>query len=164
MQETNAKIWRAAERAMKRTGFFQENRDLGITDQCNYQLLYVLGEAKNPDPNKIYAVAGLDDSYYLYYPYWKDPGNPYNPCELWAFNYERDLFQELENGYRIIGMSDACHYDVWATIISWSGCIEAVGGLRKYMDYCRDNHVTKKKNKNGTGLDILTDIHALPPM
>ena len=85
MTVNREKIWRAANRALKREEFYQENREWGETD--NYDLMYVLAKGKYPNPDQIIVVAGMQCICYQFYPYTRN-----EPCELWGFNYERDLF------------------------------------------------------------------------
>lgn len=154
MTVNREKIWRAANRALKREEFYQENREWGETD--NYELMYVLAKGKHPNPDQIIAVAGMQCICYQFYPYTRD-----EPCELWGFNYERDLFKLLESGYEIVGMSMDCHFDVWSTIEAWQDEIETEKGMQKYLKYCRQNRITKEKIETETGLSGMMDVMTL---
>ena len=151
----NTKIWRAAGRAIKRSVFFQQNRDFGLADADNYQLLYVLGKGKDPDAGQVIAVAGLYDSHFLFHPFTGE-----KPCELWDFTFEKDLFGFLGDRYRIIGISPSCHLDIWLALGSGEdGCRPA--GLAEYLDYCKKHQVTKEKIVSATGVDGVPDLFAL---
>lgn len=79
MAVNREKIWRTANRDLKREDFYQENREWG--EKENYELMYVLAKGKQPNPDQIIAVAGMQCICYLFYPYTQD-----KPSELWGFN------------------------------------------------------------------------------
>ena len=65
-----------------------------------------------------------------------------------------------ENGYRIVGMTMDCHYNVWSMIEDChKGDIENLKGMQEYLDYCKKNSVTKdrlNKEMNYPGMDAIT--------
>ena len=92
MKISKEKIWRSAQRALKRTKSYQNYREM----EENYELVYVLIEGKYPCGNNVAAVAVYENVAIQFYPF----GNR-EELELWGFNLERDLFECLQEGYEI---------------------------------------------------------------
>ncbi len=97
MKLSKEKMWRSSERAMKRTKGYQEYREFGQDE--NYELAYVLAKGRNPCAEDIIAVAMYEDDAILVLSVF---GQKF---DLWGFNFDRDLFECLETGYEIVGMS-----------------------------------------------------------
>src|SRR5699024_6561688 len=80
--------------------------------------------------------------------------------DLWGFNFDRDLFEYLETGYAITGMSMDSHLSVWYTIGAWhNGYIEHENGMQKYLGYCKKSGITAEKLKKEvgySGMDVMT--------
>lgn len=145
MKLSNEKMVRAAERALKRTEEYQSKREDGSEE--NYKLIYVLAKGKQPNSENIIAVAGLEEMCIQLHPFTSD-----KEIWLWGFNFERDLFEFLEDGYHIVDMTMDCHYDVWGTIEEWhNGDIEHLEGMQKYLGYCKKNGITKEKLNKEVG-------------
>lgn len=153
LQFSKEKIWRNAERALKRTREYREHVELEYDD--NYQLDYILVKSGKPVSDGVMAYAGYEENVILFYPYDENA----DPTSLWGFNYERDLFEALGNGEEIVGMTLECHYNVWCTIEEWKDEIEEKEGLQKYLNYCKRNGITKEKLGevlSYNGMDVMT--------
>ena len=155
-------ILRKANRYLKRTECYKEKRLWDCPDELNYQLLYVLTKGNSLSPDKIIAYAGMPeepDSVVLFFPYEKED---YSDChEAWAFNYERDLFEDLEDGYELLWMSDETHGNVWRCItdwVEWGDDVEAKEGLKKYLEFCIKNGINKKYLQKGFPYELLDVI------
>lgn len=151
MKLSREKIWRLAERTLKRTEHYQRYRELG--DEDNYELMYVLAKGKDFHGANVTAVAGYEDQAMLFYPF-----ADRKEIDLWGFNFERDLFDDLQAGKEIIGMTPECHADVWYTLENWQGKTESVRGMQKYLAYCKRNGVTKEflqKEAAYDGMDVM---------
>lgn len=153
MNINKEKMWRSAERALKRTKRYQDYREFGQKE--NYELVYVLTKGKYPRGNDVIAVAGYDEEAIQFYPF----GNR-KEFDLWGFNFECDLFECLQEGYELAGMSMECHVNVWYTIEESHECgIEYEKGMQKYLGYCKRNGITKErleKEADYKGLDAMT--------
>lgn len=141
-------IVRKANRYLKRTECFKENRLWECPDEINYLLLYVLAKGNPASPEKIIAYAGMPeeaDSVILFWPYGKEDYSDWH--EVWGFHFERDLFEDLEEGYELLWMSDETHGNVWASItnwVEWGDDVEAKEGLQKYLEFCVKNGIDKQ--------------------
>ncbi len=153
MKLSKEKMWRSSERAMKRTKGYQEYREFGQDE--NYELAYVLAKGRNPCAEDIIAVAMYEDDAIQFFPF-----SDREEFDLWGFNFDRDLFECLETGYEIVGMSMDSHLNVWYTIGAWhNGYIEHENGMQKYLGYCKRNGITEEKLKKEvgySGMDVMT--------
>ena len=62
----------------------------------------------------------------------------------WAFNYDTDLFEQLQNGKTIGYMTADVHYDIWCNINDlYPEDINCKEGLELYIKYCDKNGITK---------------------
>ena len=154
MKLSKEKIMREAERFLKRTEQYQDNRYLA--DEDNFQIAYVLAKDGRTQPENIIAYAMHDDTMICFYPFRKN-----EPAfDDWSFNFDTHLFEDLENGYEIVGMSLDCHFGVWATIEDWKdGDIDHVEGMQKYLAHCKRNGITKgllEEKVSYDGMDVMT--------
>lgn len=153
MKLSKAKLMREAERFLKRTKAYQENREFGCDG--NYELAYVITKAGRTQPESVLAYAMYEDSMLSFFPLREEP----NLCEDWAFNFDDNLFEPLEDGYEIVGMTLDSHFGVWATIEDWKdGDIEHENGMQKYLAYCKRNGVTKEllqEKVSYDGMDVM---------
>lgn len=60
----------------------------------------------------------------------------------WDYNVDSYLFDDLENGYEIIYMPLDYHYGVWCCINEQQNEIDHIEGMQKYLQYCKDHHIT----------------------
>lgn len=152
MTMSKEKMWRSAERALKRTDEYQEHRELGMED--NYELLYILTKGRKQTPDDVIAYAGYEDTAISLHPL-KDDEVTHN----WDFNFDGDLFEYLESGYELAGMTLDCHYNVWSTIEEWhNGDIDNEKGMQKYLGYCKRGDITKEKLQTEagySGMDVM---------
>lgn len=153
MKLSEEKIMRTAERTLKRTKEYQQNREFGLEE--NYQIIYVLAKGNKSVPDKVTAFAGYEDEV-ISFPLFKEDAAIWH----WGFNFERDLFGYLESGYELVGMTAECHYDVWSTIEEWgeSG-IDNKKGMQKYLAYCKRNGISKEKLQKQveySGMDVMS--------
>lgn len=68
-----------------------------------------------------------------------------NTCQDWAWNFDDDIFERIEDEYDIAYMNYGVHSGIWSDI-------EEIGieeysyqlGLQKYLKYCKENNIDKK--------------------
>lgn len=148
------KMWRSAERMLKRTKRYQEKREFG--DKENYEIMYVLAKGSRNHTDDVIAFAGVGDEMVIsFHPFKSD-----EVIDNWDFNADGDLFKYLESGYELTGMSMEAHYEVWSCIEDWhDGAIDNTKGMQKYLGYCKRNGITAEKMKtelNYPGMDVMT--------
>lgn len=130
-------VMRDAQRFLKRTSLYQENRDLG------FAVDHVLFD---PVANRYHAWAcnELGDVYFF---------NPYGcgePVLRTDHNFKRDLFDRLQDGWKLVDMTMDCHRCVWADIEEVHDSGEALSpGVQKYLRYCKHNGITHARLRDG---------------
>lgn len=76
----------------------------------------------------------------------------------WAYNFDEDIFEELEKGKEISYMNIDVHYSIWVTLEKvYPDEIEYKNGVQKYLKYCKDNNITKERIEKEEKLDNLPD-------
>lgn len=156
MKLSKEKMWRTAERELKRTEEYQALKEFGQEE--NYEVCYIMTQGKYPDANDVRAFAGFEGNMISFYPF-----KEAKTIEVWDFNFDGDLFENLESGYELALMSLNCHYNVWCTIEEWyQGDIDHAEGVQKYLGYCKRNNITKEKLQEAvgySGMDVMTLYH-----
>ena len=152
-----AKIMRQAERALKRTEVYRENRSDSHNPEDNFQLDYVLVKGGKSAPDTAIAYAHYEDEIILFNPFESDGDT--KVIGDWAFNFDGDLFMYLERGYDLAGMSLEIHSVVWEEIAEChgNGCINYPKGMQQYLNYCKRNGVTVellRKEQQYDGIDV----------
>ncbi len=128
---------REANRVLKRTEEYLNNRSLGEED---YVMMYILARREKMITEDVIAFAGSNESVILFHPYKND-----DTVSLWEFDYTRDLFDELEDGYELIGMTLECHYSVWCYLEEeFDYNMRLSEGNQEYLSYCKKNRITKE--------------------
>lgn len=167
---SKAKIMRQAERALKRTEVYHENRSDSIDPESNFQLDYVLVKGSKSDPDTAIAYAHYEDNVILFNPF--QSGDTKSIWD-WAFSFDSDLFMYLEQGYDLAGMSLETHSVVWGEIAERHGdnSINYPKGMQHYLNYCKRNGVTAellRKERQYDGMDVMvlhdkTAVRKKPP-
>lgn len=152
------KFMRLAERILKRTEPYLENRTNSNNPEDNYQLDYVLAKGSNSMPDTAIAYAHCLDEIISFNPLDSD-AHAQNVWE-WAFSFDCDLFQYLEQGYVLAGMSLEAHYAAWSEIEEChnDGIIHPKG-MQCYLDYCKRNRITAellRRELQYDGEDVMT--------
>lgn len=157
MKMSAAKLWQLAERILKRTESYQSNREVGMPDDENFKLDYLLVKESANTSMKVAAFASCEDMVLLLRPLEKD----FNKQSFWywSFDYDSGLFEYLEDGYKLADMSLCCHYAVWQTIEDLhEGDIDYTKGMQMYLDYCKKNGITRellKQQASFDGMDVM---------
>lgn len=152
MKLSKEKMWRSAERALKRTPDYLENRDLRRKD--NYEVMYVIARHKYPTEKDVVAVAGFDDVVISFRPLMNED----DIFASWRNEFDSHLFEYLGNGYELVEMSKECHCEVWYCIEDGYDHIENTKGMQKYLAYCKRNGVTKEllqEKVSYDGMDVM---------
>ena len=153
------KIMRLAERALKRTQPYLENRSDSDDPQENFQLMYVLFISNKSQLETAIAFAHRYDEFISFDPL--DSSGKVKEVWNWAYNFENDLFRYLDHGYELAGMSLETHCAAWSEIdenIS-DGAEEYPKGMQLYLDYCKKNRITveRLRSEGGyEGMDVMT--------
>lgn len=119
-----------------------------------FELEYILVD-KN-DPKEVFAIATNNDEILEIKPNTKEINNYME----WAFNYDEDFFEELEENKDIAFISNTGHYNLWYSIEDWIiDESENKVGIQKYLEYCKVNGITKEKlQKENMGKPELPDV------
>lgn len=103
------------------------------------QIEYMLKD--KDDINKSKAIAMRDDDIIEINPFKKE----INSIADWAYNFDEDIFRELQDSKEIAYMSFDIHYGIWTFIKDViPEEIENKNGMQKYLKYCKDNEITKE--------------------
>lgn len=137
MNGREKRIYRDAYRILKRSELYQENRDDSLE---NYNIMYILENKQKP--NDVWAfISYMDENVYMFDLYKEN-----RFVFLWGYNFERDLFDNLEDGYKITYMPFDCHYGVWKDILEYGEEeIKSSKGIQCYLHHCHQNKITYKK-------------------
>ena len=153
-----AKIMRQAERALKRTEVYRENRSDSHDPEDNFQLDYVLVKGSKATPDTAIAYAHYQDEIISFNPF--ESGGDTKTVLDWAFSFDSDLFMYLEQGYELSGASALTHCVVWEEIEEYhgNGGINYPKGMQQYLSYCKRNGVTVgllQKEWQYDGMDVM---------
>ncbi|ERJ00226.1 hypothetical protein SAMN05444424_2761 [Bittarella massiliensis (ex Durand et al. 2017)] len=151
------KLFRLAERTLKRTEAYQDNRELDVPDSENYKIDYLLVKGGKSASEDVIAYASYEDEMLRFRPL-EEKDKPFWDSSA-KFDTEIDLFQYLEEGYSLAGMSPDCHYCVWLDIAEYHCEYKSQNGMQKYLDYCKRNGITKDRLAKETdydGMDVMT--------
>lgn len=154
MSFSKEKLWRAAEHRMKRTEAYQEQRGFG--QQEPYEVVYILAKGNRQNPEQVIAYVSDREGFVMSFHPLKQDAVTHNR----DFNFDGDLFEYLEDGYELVGMTMDTHYNAWCCIEQWhGGDIDHMKGMQKYLGYCKRNGITAEKLKTELGyssMDVLT--------
>lgn len=153
-----AKIMRTAERTLKRTESYLENRSDSSDPEDNFQLDYVLAKGSKSTPDTAIAYAHYEDKVISFNPFVRD-GDAKTIWD-WGFNIDDDLFCYLEQGYDLVGMLPEAHNAIWGEITEYhhDGSCSHPKGMQQYLNYCKRNGVTAellRKKFQYNGIDVM---------
>jgi hypothetical protein len=117
----------------------------------NKHIDYILFNPKNDD---VYVLAsdGYDEAI-EFTPYSKNKIVDYTYVPEWDFNFDYYIYNYLEEGLKIGYMTDDVHYGIWNSISElYPTDIEYKNGVQEYLQYCKDNNITKEYLDKKTGL------------
>lgn len=117
-------------------------------DYEKFNLDYILIDDKKLS-NTIIIASNYDEMIQVD-PYTLDTKNIFD----WAYNFDEDIFEELENGKKISYMSMEVHYGIWNSLNElYPEDIEYKKGVQMYLKYCKDNKITKEVIEKENGLN-----------
>lgn len=147
------KLIDCSEKLLKETKQYKELEGSG---EENYEITCILVKGSLEKPEDVIAYAEQADNYLILNP----QGNPQEAEQSWGFHFDSEVFSPLEKGYSIIFMTAERHYDIWTMLGEFKE--EKVlnkQGFRKYLEYCKENMVTKdylQKETSYLGVDLET--------
>lgn len=118
-------------------------------------LLYVLSRDNlNDSPYQYSAVAGTDENVLFFDVYAKESQPDIYRVEMCSA--DDDLFFELSsNNCTIAAMTMEGHFSVWEQLADIPREeITYLSGLETYLEYCRDNQITRNSIKEALHLDV----------
>lgn len=109
----------------------------------------------NPINNDTYVLASDENEDAIEFsPLNKSEINGYATVPEWDYNFDYYIYNYLENGLKIGYMTDELHYSIWNSISElYPDDIEYKSGVQEYLQYCKDNNITKAYLDARTGLD-----------
>ena len=118
---------------------------------------YILINSKNKKP---YIIASNGDDEIteitLKTLYFKIEYDRYITMDIptWDYNLNDYLYKNLEEDYKEIAyVSDESHYNIWCNIAElYPNDIEFKRGMHAYLDYCKNNRITKQYIDEKVGL------------
>ena len=64
----------------------------------------------------------------------------------WAYNFDEDIFKELEEKKEISYMSMEMHYNIWNFLEEYyPEEVDCIKGTQLYLKYCKENNITKER-------------------
>lgn len=118
----------------------------------NKHIDYILFDPRNND-TYVLASDGYDEAI-EFTPYSKKEGIDYIQVPEWNFNFDYYIYNYLEEGLKIGYMTDEVHYSIWNSIYElYPKDIEYKDGVQEYLQYCKDNNITKEYLDKSTKLD-----------
>ncbi len=149
-------IIRQARCALRKTGGYSGCYGAVEPDEF-YRLAYILGRID--EPQSIFAYGLWDDQMRRVHLFRANPHKTY--IDDWAYMVDDDLFGWLEDGMDILYMTPECHAGVWYQIACDYGFeIEHIVGMQKYIAFCQNHGITRKKLCSLTDYDSI-DIWTL---
>lgn len=154
MNQLEQAIVDRAEAVLRQTEPYRTNEEFEVPPDENFQLSYILTKGDPTEPDNILAIALREDEIFMFYPLKPDGG----PIADWppVSDYDTMLFENLGNGFDLTMMTLETHSFVWSELSDWYGNgaeTECPEGLRKYLDTCQQNGVTKQVLEEKFGYD-----------
>lgn len=129
--------------------------ELFLKDNIEHQNKHIDYILFNPKTNDTYVLAsdGYDEAI-EFTPYTKNESGGYTQVPEWDYNFDYYIYNYLEEGLKIGYMTDNVHYSIWNSINElYPTDIEYKNGVQEYLQYCKDNNITKEYLDIKTGLD-----------
>lgn len=115
------------------------------------QIQYIL---INPKTNETNTLVSNYDEAIEFTPYTKQYPEKYGRVPEWDFNFDYYVFNLLEEGYEVGYMNMETHYNLWNSIHElYPEDIDFKDGVQNYLQYCKDNNITKEKIDKEVNLD-----------
>lgn len=143
-------IMQQAEKELKRIKPYRNKIKKGLD---TYKLQFVMISDKYPKPYDITAYAKVGERILAYSPY----GNLENKLVkydwVWSYDVDYDFFGFLEKGYDIAGVTLDGHLNIWNEMTDRLKVLKnaSVDGMQQYLQYCKDNGITKEKLQKEVG-------------
>ena len=127
-----------------------------ISDTKTISEIYTLINNKQPETSNIIMYDTNTEKFLMITPYIKENKLKVLPIEEWEFDYDNWLFQWLENEHQLFVPKDyVIHYNIWNYIEEmYPEEIEFKEGMKKYLQYCKENGINKKKIEKELNTDV----------
>lgn len=87
-------------------------------------------------------------------PITKNYENGYSEVPEWDYNFDYYIYNLLEESWEIAYMTPEVHYSIWNSIKElYPNDIDYKDGVQYYLQYCKDNGITKEFIDKETNLD-----------
>lgn len=114
----------------------------------NKEIAYILYEPITKETRTL-ATDGIENSIEF-----DSRKQDYSFVAEWDYNFDYYLYDLFQNGMEIGYMSDDVHYSIWNSINElYPTDIECKDGVKYYIEYCRQNNITKDYIDSKTGFD-----------
>lgn len=124
-----------------------------------YEISHIFYRAdRDNDPDTIVCVTdhATHTEIFAFYPFRTE-----KRFEGWDFDIDNYVFKTLEEGYDILFMPIETHHSIWIDIdLTYPEDLKHIQGLKKYIFYCKANHISKEIIFNQTFCDV-EDIYKL---
>lgn len=119
--------------------FFLKNSEEHYGKEIEYILV-------NPKSKDVYILCADGDEAIEFTPYTKSLPNGYSYVPEYDYNFDYYFLNHLENDLKITYISWNTHNGMWNSINElFPDEINCKMGLKKYIDYCKKNNITKEK-------------------
>lgn len=154
MNQLEQAIVERAEAVLRRTKYYRRNEEFEVPPDENFRVSYILTKGSLAEPERVIAIAFSQDEAILYYPLEPDGG----PIADWppVSDYDTVLFDCLGDGFDLTMMTLETRWSVWSELSDWYGRgaeTECPEGLRKYLDTCQKDGITKQVLEEKFGYD-----------
>ena len=125
----------------------------GSEEYEKFNIEYILKD--NQNVNKTIIMASNYDEMICISPYSMEISN----IADWAYNFDDDIFEELEKGKEISYMQMEVHYSIWMSLEQcYPEDIEHKKGVQKYLKYCKENNITSNVIEKAINLEKVPNI------
>ena len=124
-------------------------------EMYNMNIEIVLVDKDNVENSKVIAMREDGEGGNVLLPYQKD----FKDALDWDYSFDEYLFKDLEDGMKLVYMTDVTHLAVWDEIEKlYPEDIEHNKGMQKYLKYCKESGITKEYIEEKTNQKNIVDV------
>ena len=133
----------------------ESKKMLDEIEMYNMNIEIVLVDKDNVENSKVIAMREDGEGGNVLLPYQKD----FKDALDWDYSFDEYLFKDLEDGMKLVYMTDVTHLAVWDEIEKlYPEDIEHNKGMQKYLKYCKENGVTKEYIEEKTNQKNIVNV------